>query len=189
MSPASQSIGFAVALVAALTTGCSGDLIANLIEERSGDITVIIINNTPYRAAFTFGSYDALDRDPPGEVDLQQQRLEGNASTAPITISCNRNTAIGTETLIQRAIDTDADEADDFDVDAFSDTVRFSSAAADSDAAAVPTEGEAAGIEVCLGPEYACGDQLIFTLVEDEAAPDGFRFRIEFDRLRAEGDE
>ncbi|MFQ5807903.1 MAG: hypothetical protein ACE5I3_15770 [Phycisphaerae bacterium] len=190
MSHASKSIGLAVGLVTvatALTTGCSGDFLANLIEERSGNITVIIINNTPYRAAFTLGSYDALDRDPPGNVNLEQRRLEGNMSMGPVTIPCNRNTAVGTTALIQRAIDNDADERADFDADAFVTVVNFSSAPADSDAAALPTVGTAEGVEVRLGVDYGCGDELIFTFVEDAAAPGGFR--IEFRLLPAEEEE
>jgi hypothetical protein len=188
MSHHSKSIGFAAGAVAVLlagTTGCTSELLANLIEERSGDVTVVIINNTPYRAAFTFGSYDALQRNPPGDVNLEQQRLEGHTSTAPTTIPCNRNTAIGTAALIQRAIDTNADEADDFDADAFGTVVNFSSAPADSAAAALPTVGTAEGIEVRLGVDYACGDQLIFTFVGEE--PD--ELAIEFDVLHSTQDE
>ncbi len=190
MSHAKKWIGVsagAVVASVALTAACTGNLIANLTEERSGEITVIIINNTPYRAAFTFGGYDALDRDPPGEVSLEQQRVEAYVSTTPITLPCNRNTAIGTEALIQRAIDTDADEEDEFDADAFAAVVHFSSAPADSDAAALPTVGTAEGREVRLGVDYACGDQLIFTLLEDATAAGGFR--VEFDLLHSGQDE
>jgi hypothetical protein len=190
MSHANKWIGFAAGVVTifvAFTAGCLGDLFANLVEERSGDVTVIVINNTPYRAAFTLGGYDALHRDPPGDVSLEQQRLEAHTTTAPITLTCNRNTAIGTEALVQRVIDTEADEADDFDADAFVAVVRFSSAPADSDAAALPTAGTAEGVEVRLGVDYACGDQLIFTLLEDAAAPGGFR--VAFELLHSEQDD
>jgi hypothetical protein len=188
MRHAHEWIGVGAAIVVAtLTAGCTGELVANLIEERSGEITVVVINNTPYRAAFTLGGYDALQRDPLGEVDLQQQRLEENTSTSPLTLSCSRNTAMGTEALVQRVIDTKADEADDFDADAFAAVIRFSSAPADSDAAALPTAGTAEGVEVRLGVDYACGDQLIFTLIQDAAAPGGFR--VDFDLLHSTEDE
>ena len=190
MSHANKWVALAagvVGVLAVLTAGCIGDLVANLIEEQSGNVTVIIINNTPYRAAFTLGSYDALNRDPPGEVRLDQQRLEAHTSTTPVTLTCGRNTAIGTEALVQRVIDTEADEADDFDADAFAAVVRFSSAPADSDAAALPTAGTAEGVEVRLGVDYACGDQLIFTLLEDATAPGGFR--VEFDLLHSGEDD
>jgi len=163
------------ATLVSLSAGCSGGLIANLTEERQGDITVLIINNTPYRASFSLGSYDALDRDPPGAVDFVQQRVEGHTTAAVITLQCKRNVALGTADLIQRARDTDEDEAADFDPDAFSENVNFSSAPADSDLAASPTAGYAEGREVLLGVDYSCGDQLIFTLEEDATAAGGFR--------------
>lgn len=186
MSHASRSIGFAAAFLApltALTAGCSGDLVANLTEERTGNISVIIINDTPYRAALTLGGYDALVRDPFGPVDVSQQRIEAKTSTTPITLTCTRNTAIGTDALVERMIRTDADDVSGFDDDAFGPVVNFSSAPADSEAAALPTVGTAEGLEVRLGVDYACGDELIFTLVEDSAASGGFR--IEFRLLHA----
>jgi hypothetical protein len=187
MRNVSKSIGFVAVLVSilvVLTGGCA-DLIANLIEERSGNVTVVFINNTPYRAAFTFGTYDALDRDLPyGEVDLLQRRLEAMTSTASITLSCRRNLAIGTEEFVQRARDTEANLVPQFDDDAFDTVVHFSDAPIDSDAAALPTVGTAEGREVRLGVDYACGDELIFTLVEDASAPGGFA--IEFRLLHSE---
>ena len=54
-------------------------------------------------------------------------------------------------------------------------------------AAALATAGTAEGIEVRLGVDYACGDQLIFTFVEDAEANGGFR--IEYSLLRTERDE
>ena len=190
MSHAGKSIGLAAAALAACTAlsgGCLADFVANLTEERSGNVTVIIINNTPYRAAFSFGSYDALDRFPAGPVTLEQQRVERYTQTAPIRITCARNTAVGTEEFIQRSIDVDADDTPGFDPDAFNAVVNFSSAPADSDGAALPTVGTAEGLEVRLGVDYACEDQLVFTFVEDATATGGFR--IDFSLLRTEGDE
>jgi hypothetical protein len=172
-------IGLAGGL-AVLSAGCA-DLIAYLIEERSGNITVSFINDTPYRAAFTFGTYDSLQRDlPRGDVDLGQRRLAAMDSTGDITLSCRRDFAIGTDELVQRLIDTEANLGTGFDNDAFDTVVHFSSAPSDSDAAALPTAGTAEGRAVRLGVDFTCGDLLIFTFVEAPDKPGGFaiQFRL-----------
>lgn len=154
--------------------GCSTDFIANQTAERQGNITVQFINNTSFRAAYTFGTYDSLDRNPPGPVTLQQLRLEPGTST-PVALLCRRNFAIGTQEMFDRIVDTDADEAANFDADAFDTTVHFSSAPADSDAAALPTEGTAAGRELLLGVDFQCDDRVLITFEQDPNAPGGFR--------------
>jgi len=166
--------------LAACAAGCSGQFASYITEERDGNITVQVINNTRYRAAFSFGSWDSLERDPPGAVTLQQQRLEGRSSTSTITVACRRNVAIGTEEFLQRVLDTNADDTANFDADAFVAGVSFSDAPADSTAAALPTVGTALGREVLLGVHFTCGDLLIFILEEDATAQGGFRidFRV-----------
>jgi hypothetical protein len=173
-----------VALFATLAAGCPDDFVANLIEERSGRISVIIINNTPYRASFTLGGYDALVRNPPSDAELQQRRLEAMTTTSPISLNCVRNIAIGTEALVERVIETEGNLAANFDVDAFSELVHFSSAPIDDPAAALPTVGTAEGREVRLGVDFACGDQLIFTFEQDATATGGFR--IDYNVLQTE---
>lgn len=178
MTHISKPIAFVaglVALFATLTVGCSGDFLANLIEERSGGISVIIINNTAYRASFTLGGYDALVRNPPSAAELKQRRIEAATTTSAITLDCVRNIAIGTEALVERVIETEGHLAANFDDDAFSEFVHFSSAPIDDETAALPTVGTAEGREVRLGVNFACGDQLIFTFEQDAAATGGFR--------------
>ena len=176
-----------VMLFGTLIVGCPSDFLANLTEERSGSVTVIVINNTEYRASFTLGGYDDLIRNPPAAADLSQQRVEALTSTAAITLDCVRNIAIGTDDLVQRVLDTDGDEVSNFDDDAFSANINFSSAPIDSTQAALPTVGTAAGIEVLLGVDFACGDQLIFTLEQDATATGGFS--IDFNVLQTDADE
>jgi hypothetical protein len=171
-------IRFGVGLVtvfSALNVGCTGDLVANLTETKSGNITLFFINNTPYRASFACGTYDALDRNPPGEVDFHQLLVEANTTTTPLTLACGRNAAVGTAALIARATDTGEPDSSGFDPDIFTPLVAFSSTAQDDPGAALPDAGTAEGIEVRLGVDYACGDDLYFTFVEDETAPGGFR--------------
>jgi len=187
MTRISKPIAFVaglVAFLAVLTVGCPGNFVANLIEERSGRISVILINNTPYRASFTLGGYDALVRNPPSPAELEQQRLEAMTTTSAIALDCVRNIAIGTEALVERVIETEGHLAANFDDDAFSELVHFSSAPIDNPAAALPTEGYAEGREVRLGVDFACGDQLIFTFEQDAAATGGFR--IAYDLLQTD---
>ncbi len=176
-----------VALLSAAQLGC-GEIVLNQIAERSGDVEVVFINNTSYRAALSYGTWDALDLDPPGAIDLQQARIEAFSTTAGVTIDCARNFAVGTQDLVDRALATDAPaDLADFDADAFDATIHFSDAPADSDLAGAATVGTAVGIEKLLGVEYACGDQLFITLEEDPDAPGGFR--LDFSRLAAPEDE
>lgn len=159
----------------ALGAGCTGEFLANQLEERAGNVSVQFINNTPFRASYSFGSFDSLDRDPPGPVTLQQARLEGLTSTAPVQLACRRDIAVGTDEFLQRVLDTNADNVASFDAEAFSSVVNFSAAPADSDAGGLPTEGTALGRNMRLGVDYTCGDLLIFTLTQDASRPGGFR--------------
>ena len=192
MHPIRKRIGFG-ALLAALSclvvlTGCPGFL-ANITEEKSGVVALVIINNTPYRASFTVGGYDAWVLNPPGEVEIVQRALEGYETDDSVSLDCARNTAIGTNALVERITLTEQNLDDTFNLDLFSANVNFSSASVDSDAAYLPTEGTAAGIEVKLGVTYACADQLIFTFEENETPVDGHRFRIDYVLLHTDEDQ
>lgn len=167
--------GVVVGLLGAWLPGCTSDTADYFTEEIFGNINVQIVNNTPYRASFTFGTYNDLDRNGPGPVDVRQRRLEAHGVTEVIDVFCRRELAIGTQALVDRILATDSDETEDFDRDAFSDRVNFSSAPADDPAAALPTVGTANGVLTRLGVDFACNDTIIFTLQEDPNAPGGFR--------------
>ena len=169
--------------LAAGLSSCTPRFVQNQTAELTGNITVQIINNTPFRASFTFGTYNPLDR-APGPVDMQQLRLEARATSEILTLGCDRSAVIGTDEFIERAVAVNADETDDFDADAFSARVSFSSAPADSPAAALPISGTLAGVEALLGVHFGCEDRVIFTIEVDAAAPDGFR--IDFTAIPAE---
>jgi len=165
----------AAALSVTLLGGCAPTLIPHLIEERSGNVTVLIINNTSARAVMSLGSWDSLDRDPPAVITIQQPRVESRMSSPPITLPCRRNIAIGTDELVQRARDTNVDANAGFNLEAFVPVVNFSNAPNGSTGQDLPSAGTAAGIEVRLGVDFTCGDQLIFTLEDDPNSPGGFR--------------
>jgi hypothetical protein len=161
--------------VAGLVAGCNSAFINNLIEPLGDDIEVVFINDTAFRASFTFATYDPLDRTAPGGVDFEQRRLEGGGTTDTIVLSCARAFAIGTDELVQRMNNLDAQTSEDFDADAFDSVVHFSNADADSELAALPISGTAAGVEKLVGVDFSCGDRLIFTIRRDPDADGGFR--------------
>ena len=165
------SIGFLTALV-----GCPATLLLNQTAERTGNITVTFINETPYRASFTFGTWDALDRSPLGPISFGQDRLAGMES-APTSLLCARNFAIGTQDMYDRVVD--GGDLTTIDEDAFDIVVHFSDAPEGSDLEGVATVGTALGIEKLLGIDYTCGDQLIFYLCSGS----GCGWRISY-RLR-----
>ncbi len=169
-------VAFVVGLWVVLGGGCTNtDLFVNLTSERAGNFTAQFVNSTRFRASFTFGTWDSFDRVPPGAADVQQLRVEGQTASAPVTLQCRRNLAIGTGELIERALDNDFDDSANFDADAFNMVVNFSSAPLGSDAEALPTAGTADGRELLLGVDYTCADLVIFTFVDDPDAPGGFR--------------
>lgn len=151
------------AATGAALTGC-GTLVANLTEETASNVSIQVINNTPFRAALTLGTFNDLDRRPPGNVAFEQLRLEANTSSAVRNLDCMRDVAIGTRKLLDRILDTGGDEQANFDPDAFTLGVNFSTAPADSPGAALPDAGKAPPIVVRLGVDYSCNDLLLFTL-------------------------
>jgi hypothetical protein len=181
------SVGMAAlaasAVLLVLTTGC-GTVLLNQTAERTGSITVMVINNTPYTAAFSYGSWDAWDRSPPGPVQIRQLVLDANSSSAAATVTCARNFSIATTDFIDRANLVDAPSTlTNFNPDAYDTVVHFSNIPSGSSGAALPTIGTALGVGPLLGVDYECGDELIFTLVEDPDAPGGFR--VDFSDIAA----
>jgi len=182
--PARLTVGLVILLaVGALLQGCV-NLVLNQTAELTGNVSILFINDTPYRASFSYASWNSLDRDPPGTINFRQLRLAPYASNGPVTLTCARNVAIGTEEMYQRVIDTEANQTATFDPDAFDTVVHFSDQPADSELAAIATVGTAVGSEKLLGVHFECGDELIFTFVEDPDVPGGFR--VDYALIKAE---
>jgi hypothetical protein len=164
------------ALGVLLPAGCTeSSLYRNIIAPTSGgDVRFLFINDTDYRALFSFGTWNDLNR-APGEVDFQQLRLEAHSSSEEVTATCSHNAAVGTDKLVARVVATEADDVEGFDPEAFNSRVGFSSFPEGSEGEGLADAGHANGVEVLLGVDYSCGDVLVFTFVEDDAADDGFR--------------
>jgi hypothetical protein len=173
-------------LVLASGPGCNVTLFKNQTAERSGNITVQFVNETPYRAIFSYGVWDSLDLDPPGPITLRQLRLEGNTTSATVNLTCARNFAIGTEAMLERAEVTEATDTDNFDVQAFVEGVKFSDQPAGSELEAAATAGRATGIERLLADHFTCDDLLLVTFVADPSASGGFR--IDFSVVQDENE-
>jgi hypothetical protein len=179
------SAGLIAGIGAWALNGCTSSLLLNQTASLDGEVTIVVINDTPFRAAFTVGVFNDLEREPIGQVQFEQPRLEAGESLMPGAFPCTRDVAIGTDKLIRRILDTNGDQTQqNFDPDVFTAVVHFSDAPADSDLAALPTVGTAVGMVRRIGVDHSCGDQLIFTLRQDPDAPGGFR--IDFQVLHAE---
>ena len=83
--------GFLAASVAASLSsvgGCPDTVMRNLTKERTGNISMQFINNTRYRAAFSFGTWDASDRTPGPAVrgwDYPSSKALSRRTTGPST--------------------------------------------------------------------------------------------------------
>lgn len=181
-------------------TSCSPAALSNLIGARS-DLTpgalgtpraiqIAFINNTPFRAIFTFGAYNQLDQTSI-PTNFGQLRLEGNSSSAQIAQPCRQSFSVGGDELIRLLQANERDPNINItDPRALVRGVNFSSAPLGDPLEAEPTEGTAQGLTVLNNIDFTCArtdirDQtgtglLIFTFEQDAAAPGGFRIDFSF---------
>lgn len=197
------SLAALIALPAMLlaTGSCSTNALFNLPAARSDFavgtglptvrvIRVGFINNTPYRAIFTYGAYDTYDQEslPTGSAQL---RLEGQTSSAQINQPCRQAFSVGGETLIRLIRQNEANSSISVtDPDALVTGVNFSSAPLGDPLAAEPTEGTADPSVVLSGVDFTCERTdirdrtgtglLLFTFEQDAASPGGFRIDFSF---------
>ena len=159
--------------------GCGTATLLNQTKERTGNVTMVFFNNTPYTASFSYGTWDEWDRSP-GAVSLQQLRLAPNSSSSATSVTCRRNAAVATQAFYNRVIWTKTDQnTSNFDPEAFDVVIHFSAAPSGSDTQGLPTVGTAQGSEKLLGVDYSCADQLVFKFFQDPDAPGGFRVDFE----------
>ncbi len=178
-------LGFTAALAAVVlsATGCAvfdPAVAASLGGDTAGtrgSVRVLFINNTPYRALLTAGTYDPADQTT--EPDFVQfsadptiGTLAGNAQSRILTIDCGRRFAVGSAGLLA-AIERNLPDAN-ADEDALLNGVGFSAAAADEDDAGEATEGLAPPVEFTIGEDFICNSLLIVRLEIDDAGDDPF---------------
>jgi hypothetical protein len=160
-------------------SGCNGTIWANQTKERTGNLSFAFVNTTSADAGFTYATWDQWDHTP-GAINIKQLTVPAQTSTAVDTLPCARNAAIGTQDMVTRVLQTEADVADTtFNPDLFDTVVRFAATNAGTGADSLPTAGTAQGVELLLGVDYSCEDEIVFTFVEDPDAPGGFRVDFE----------
>lgn len=172
-------------LLALLPAGC-GETFTNLTASLGGaragsrgDVRVVFINNTPFRPAFTFGTFDQAD--PEFRPDASQFVLDGdederiapNSATRVGTFECARILGVGSPRLldlIEGNLDVEVDEI------AFVEGVDFYENVPDN-----PTlMGSAAPFEVLLGVDFPCESLLILYFEQNAVGAPPFRIDFEF---------
>jgi len=161
------------------TSSLGGD-----VPGRRGNIRVTFINNTDFRAIFTYGTYDpsfedfqplfgqfSVDPDP-------ANRLEGNSESNVITFNqCGRVFSLGGAQLIDRI--REAGLATGLSEEALQPGIAFSDKPLDDPEAGQATAGRAPEVVTFQGTEYQCESLLIYTLEADPTQPSGFRVDLE----------
>jgi len=185
-----------LSVVVATSAGCTNERILNQTASLGGEtagergsVDVLFINKTPFRAIFTFGTYDETnqftqpDFDQFGAGDDSTRVLEGDGFSDIIRLDCGRIMSVGGLALRRHIIDNIA--AATFDEAALVEHIYFSSAELGSEFEASPTEGIAAGMNTFLGVDFPCGAMLIFRF---EVAPEGSDppFFVDFEMIPAE---
>lgn len=152
-----------------------------------GKIKVSFINNTPYRALFTYGVYDAQSTaftpqfgqmvvEPRSSSSLDG-RLEGNSTSSVFTLSCARVFSIGGIELISRIKDAKLDSG--LNEEAFVPGIGFSDKAIDDVEAGVATAGRIDEVVTYQGTQFPCDALLIYTFTVDTTQTGGVRVDLQ----------
>ena len=186
------------ALIALLCVmgGCDVDNLLNRTASFGGDTAgqrsqfgCVLINNTPYRALLTLGTYDDLDSKSAPQYfqygnELGARVLAAGASSGPFALNCARVFAVGTPELVGRV--RDLVSAEELDPDALIQGVYFTTGDLGTEEGALPTEGVAAPFEARLGVDFACNSSVIIRLEIDDLGPNPYR--IDFEVIPATDD-
>lgn len=153
-------------------------------------LQVGFVNNTPFRAIFSAGTYDELNSEtlPTGFLQI---RLEGNTASAQAVLACRKSVSVGGAELIRLlTLNQNDPNIPIGDQEALVDGVNFSSAPLGDPLEAAPTEGKAEGLVLSAGVDFNCARTdirqtagtglIVFTFEQDPAAPGGFRVDFMF---------
>lgn len=192
-----------VAVVLLATVPACHDLWINTVAPLGGNtaggrgaVSVIFVNETPYRAIFTFGTYDPQDqtsipRYGQFAVDPERDETAFNRGLPPdtvtvrgsFTVNCGRLFSLGGEELIGRIAEEDVAPFDNAPVieAALRPGVYFTSAPLDDpDANAVEHwDAMLEPVNSLLGVDYFCDSLLIYTFEMDPDRPGQVRVRLE----------
>jgi hypothetical protein len=181
------------ALLGAPLAGCTGDR-ANLtasfggsVAGRRGEIQVLFINNTPWRAVFTVGTYDQTDTgDQPDFSQFGNDTegglvLEGGESSPIGSLDCARVFSIGGPRLLA-LIEENLPDAELLP-EAGIEGVEFFTINTDGEADPA-REGTAPPFEALLGVDFPCNALLIVRFEEDATGS----FRVDFELIPSESE-
>jgi hypothetical protein len=150
-----------------------------------GGIEMQFVNNTPFRAIFTFGTYDPQNSTFTPEfgqffVDADPaNRLEGNTTSRLFTFagSANGTTGVGRVVTVGGSgiIQFIKDQKLEANDTALTPGVTFSSSPLDSPDADQPTAGRAPALDLFIGVDYQHDSRIIFTFNVDPTQASGFR--------------
>jgi hypothetical protein len=181
---ANSGLGFLVAAGTLCALGGCGQELANLSASLGGDrvgqrgqIQVVFINNTAYRAVATFGTFDQFDENSIPDIeqfgpDDAGRTLDSGATSDVLAMTCGRVFAVGSPRLLD-LVEANLGTAD-VQADALVPGVAFVDAAA-------PNAG---AFEALIGVDFPCGALLILHLEEGGAG--GSAFRIDFSLIPSE---
>ncbi|HEY3244597.1 MAG TPA: hypothetical protein VGM03_14750 [Phycisphaerae bacterium] len=163
------------------------------VTNQRGHVRVLFLNNTPFRAIFTYGTHSNTDRDSNPDFHqftgvMGQMTLEANSFSTIQMVNCDRVFSVGGAELLQLIGRNSNTNGASFDRPAFTEGIAFSSAAIGSEDAEAPTEGLAAPLEALLGVDFPCGAMLIVRFEQDDALTPPLRFRADFSMIPASSD-
>jgi hypothetical protein len=174
-----------ICATAFLAAGC-GEAWSNLSAPLGGNAAggrgtfgVIVLNNTPFNAVLTLGSYDQTNTKAPPDIEQYQltgtRVLEPNSNGGFLTFDCARVFSIGGPRLLA-LIESTGTEAS---ADALVEGVEFFDVNTANPEADPVSQGLAAPFEVLLGVDFPCNALLIFKLEVNDAGPEPFRVDFE----------
>jgi len=175
-----------LAVVPGAVSGCGGVLLGltaslgGATAGGRGEVRVLFINNTPYRAVFTVGTYDPLDEFAAPEFSQfgladDELTLPGDSESAIGAFPCARVFSIGGPRLLAliQANEPDAQLV----VEASQGGVAFYD---QSETGADPvSEGTIGAFEARLGTDFPCGALLIIRFEINDVGDDPFRIDFE----------
>jgi hypothetical protein len=171
-------------------TGCSVETFYNQtaslggnVAGSAGELRVAFINNTPFRAIFTYGTYnntDQFDRPDAGQFvgNVRGTTLEGESTADIVTLSCDRVFAIGDPELLRLIEENGAGDLE-LDDEALLVGVGFSDAELGTEAAGLATEGFAPEVRALLGVDFPCSSIVVIRFEVDQLGDAPFRADFE----------
>lgn len=185
-----RAVSWLAAVALAGTPGCDVDTFLNSTASLGGNtpgsrgnIRIGFINHTPFRAVFTYGTYD------PQNPDFQPRfrqffidasasnRLEGNSDSPIVTLTCARAVSLGGAEFIQRL--KDANLVASASEEALEPGIAFSDRPLDDPQAGQATAGRAPAVLTLQGAEFQCDSLLLYTFELDDTQPSGFRVDLQ----------